>query len=223
MKYYLIILFFAIVILNPAFAQETKNPSLILHTEEVPYYEFNRIARDAVIRELGDIHEISWQATLDNDLMYANPNGNAVIQFYDVTSSEKFVEVGMGSPPDQKFWIAAQLPDSGYVVVHDMLERGWTPDARIIVSYSDQGGLTVNNGIRIVVSNLDIGVFAIDSYSVFGMESSTDPPAVNSGSVEIELLSGDPAQNVFHFFPFFVTAAVGAIVGILFLTKKRSS
>ena len=62
----------------------------------------------------------------------------------------------------------------------------------------------MNNGGRIVVTNLDIGVFAIDSYSVHGLEGSTDPPAVNSGSMIVEFLSGDPAKNVsllcIHFF-----------------------
>jgi len=210
-KFYLGILFL-LVIVNPAFAQEI-NPSLVLLTEEIPYDEFNKMARDTVIVELEDVHEKSWQITIYNNLIYENPNGNAVIRFYDVTSSEEFIEIGMGSPPDYKFWIAAQLPDVGYVVIHDMLERGWTPDAKVIASYTDQGGFTVNNGLRIVVTNLDIGVFAIDSYSVHGMESSTDPPAINSGDLVVEFLSGDPAQNIFHFYPFYVTAAVGIIAG----------
>ena len=222
MKYYIIIIFFSLVLVNPVFGQETKNPSLTVHTEVIPFYEFNRVARDLVVVDFDDIHEISWQITIDNDLMFANPNGNAVLRFYDVTETVKFIEIGMGSPPDQKFWIAAQLPDIGYVVIHDMLTRGWIPDARIIASYTDRGGFTVNNGIRIVVTNLDIGLFALDSYSVHGMESSTDPPAVNSGSLEFEILSGDPGQNIFHLFPFYVTAAVGVIAGILFLTKKRT-
>ncbi len=82
--------------------------------------------------------------------------------------------------------------------------------------------MTVNNGARIVVSNLDIGEFVINSYSVFGMESSTDPPAVNSGSMNIEFISGDPAKNPFAFIPFYIAAGVGIIVAILYLTKKRS-
>jgi len=221
MKYILAILLLAIILFNPAFAQ-SKNPSLIVHNEEVPYYDFNRVARDTVIMEFDDVHEISWQITLENDLMYANPDGNAVLRFYDVSGPEMFIEIGMGSPPDHKFWIAAQLPDVGYVVIHDMLERGWTPGAKPIIAYTDQAGMTINNGLRIVVSNLDIGVFAIDSYSVHGMESSTDPPAINSGNLKFELLSGDPGKSPFHLFPFYVTAAVAAIVGILFLTKKRS-
>ena len=219
---YVIILLVTIPLLNPAFAQEIANPSLIVYNEEVPYYDFNRVARDTVIMELGDIHKISWQVLLYNDLMYANPDGNAVVRFCDISGPETFLEIGMGSPPDHKFWIAAQLPDVGYVVIHDMLDRGWTPDAKLTVSYTDRAGMTVNNGLRIVVSNLDIGVFAIDSYSVHGMESSTDPPAVNTGSLKMEFLSGDPGESIYHLFPFYVTAVVGAIAGILLWTKKRS-
>lgn len=223
MKCFLMIGVLTIILVNPAFAQEQKNPSLIIHTEEVSYDEFNKIARDVSIINLANTHAVSWQVTIDNNLQYANPNGNAVLRFYDAEIEEKFIEIGMGSPPDHKFWIAVKLPNTGYVLIHTVLERGWTPNAKSIISYTDQAGLTVNNGLRIVVSNLDVEGFAIDSYSVYGMESSTDPPAMNSGSLEMEFLSGDPAKNPFHLFPFYVTAAVGAIAGILFLTKKRSS
>jgi hypothetical protein len=58
---------------------------------------------------------------------------------------------------------------------------------------------------------------------VHGKDGSTDPPAVNSGSMEIEFLSGDPAKNVFAFFPFYVAIGLGIIVAVLILTKKRSS
>ena len=89
------------------------------------------------------------------------------------------------------------------------------------MSYTDRAGLTVNNGARIVVTNLGIGVFAIDSYSVHGMEGSTDPPAVNSGSMIVEFLSGDPAKNVIAMFPFYIAVGIGVVVGVLYLTKKR--
>ena len=84
-----------------------------------------------------------------------------------------------------------------------------------------RSGLTVNNGARIVVTNLDIGIFQVESYSVHGMEGSTDPPAINSGIMHVEVLSGDPGQNMFAFFPFVVAAGVGILVGTLYLTKKR--
>ncbi len=129
----------------------------------------------------------------------------------------------MGPQPDNKFWVAVQTPKEGYIVVHRDLDRGWYPQAKSIISFTDRAGLTVNNGARIVVTNLDIGEFAINSYSVHGMQGSTDPPAVSSGSMIIEFLSGDPAKNTFALFPFYMAAGIGAIViTLLVFTKRRS-
>ena len=222
MKYLLALIFVTGFSIIPVFAQDVKNPSLIIDTIEIPSSEFNRVLRDAPIVNLDDIHITSWQLTIDNNLIYANPNGNAVLRIYDQESPNEFIEMGMGSQPDNKFWVAVQTPKEGYVVVHRDLDRGWYPNAKSIMSYTDRAGLTVNNGARIVVTNLDIGTFAINSYSVHGLEGSTDPPAVNAGSMIIEFLSGDPAKNVFALLPFYIAAGVGVIVGALFLTKKRS-
>jgi hypothetical protein len=221
-KYLFAIILLAGIFVSPAFAQETNNPSLIIDTLEIPSDEFNTIVREAPIRVLDDVHAVSWQVTIDNNLLYANPDGNAVLRLYDQENRDEFIEMGMGSQPDNKFWVAVQTPKEGYIVVHRDLDRGWYPEAKSIISFTDRAGLTVNNGARIVVTNLDIGEFAIHSYSVHGMEGSTDPPAVSSGSMVIEFLSGDPAKNVFALFPFYVAAGMGVIVGILFLTKKRS-
>ena len=222
MKYFLILILFAGFLITPAFAQEEKNPSLIIDQIEITAKEFNTVLRDSKIINLDEIHAISWQVTIDNNLLYANPNGNAVLRLYNQQYNDRFIEVGMGSQPHNKFWVAVTTPKEGYIIVHKDLERGWYPEAKSIISYTDKAGLTVNNGARIVVTNLDIGIFAIDSYSTHGMESSTDPPAINSGSLILDFLSGDPAKNVYAFFPFYVAAGVGVIVAILFLTKKRS-
>jgi hypothetical protein len=221
-KYLFAIILLAGIFVSPAFAQENKNPSLIIETLEIPSDEFNTVLREAPIRVLDDVHAVSWQVTIDNNLLYANPLGNAVLRLYDQENRDEFIEVGMGPQPDNKFWVAVQTPKEGYVVVHRDLDRGWYPEAKSIISFTDRAGLTVNNGARIVVTNLDIGEFAVHSYSVHGMEGSTDPPAVSSGSMIIEFLSGDPAKNVFALFPFYVAAGMGVIVAILFLTKKRS-
>ena len=222
MKYLIALILFSGFLISPSFAQEAKNPSLTLETIEIPAMEFNKISRDAVVTQLDKTHEVSWQMTIDNNLIYANPNGNAVLKVYEKDDPDRFIEVGMGSQPDKKFWVAVKTEKEGYVVVHRDLERGWYPETKSIVSYTERAGLTVHNGARIVVTNLDIGKFAFDSYSVHGMDSYSDPPAVNSGSIIIEFLSGDPAKNVFALFPFYVVGAVGLIVGILFLTKRRS-
>ena len=222
MKYILALVLFMGFLITPAFAQEVKNPSLIIDSIEIPADNFNSVLRDAEIVKLDDIHAVSWQVTIDNNLLYANPDGNAVLRLFNQDSEDRFIEVGMGSKPDNKFWVAVTTEKEGYIVVHKDLDRGWYPEAKSIISYTDKAGLTVNNGARIVVTNLDIGVFAIDSYSVHGKDGTTDPPAVNSGSLILDFLSGDPAQNIFAFFPFYVAAGVGIIVAVLFVTKKRT-
>ena len=210
-----------LVMITPAFGQDMKNPSLIIETIEIQSEEFNNIVRESEIIKLDNIHAVSWQVTIDNNLLYSNPNGNAVLRIYDVETHDEFIEVGMGSKPDHKFWVAVQTPEEGYVVIWRDLERGWSPQSKTIVSYTDRAGLTVNNGARIVVTNLDIGVFGIDAYSTHGMEGSTDPPAVNSGVMIAEFLSGNPSENIFALFPFYVAACIGVIVGVLFITKRR--
>ena len=221
MKYIVGLAVFAFLV-TPAFAQEYTNPSLIIDTIEVPHGDFNTVQRDAPVIPLERIHAVSWQVTVDNNLLYAHPGGNAVLRLYDSEDPEKIIEVGMGAQPDHRYWVAVQTPKEGYIVVYRDLERGWPPSAKSIVSYTDRAGMTINNGARIVVSNLDIGVFAIGSYSVHGMEGTTDPPAAYSGSMVLEFLSGDPAKNPFALLPFFIAAGIGGIVGALYLTKKRS-
>ena len=222
MKYLFALILLSGFFISPAFAQDMSNPSLVLDTIEIPAEEFNVVLRDAPIIDLEDDHSISWQVTIDNNLVYSHPNGNAIFRIYDEETLDEFIEVGMGSQPDNKFWVAVQTPKEGYVVVHRDLDRGWYPQTKSIVSYTERAGMTVNNGARIVVTNLDIGVFDVGSYSVHGLEGSTDPPSVNSGSMIIEFLSGDPSKNIFALLPFYIAAGIGVIVGALFLTKKRS-
>jgi hypothetical protein len=221
MKYLIALILFS-GFFTSAFAQEeVKNPSILINTLEIPFEDFNTISRDATIIELEESHAISWNITIDNNLVYTNPDGNAVLKLYD-KNSDKFIEVGMGGPPNEKFWVGVNAEKEGYVIVQSDLERGWYPGAKVALSYTERGGLTVNNGVRITVSSLNIGSFEVGSYSVHGMESPTDPPAVKSGVMIVEFLSGDPSQNVFAFFPFYLAAGIGTLVGVLYLTKRRS-
>lgn len=212
----------ALAFLAPAAAQESQiNPSLSIAEVRVSPDSFNVTARDAAVADLGRTHSTSWQVTLDNDLAYAHPQGTAVMRLYDALREDVFIEVGMGAPPDRPFWVAVQLPEEGYVPIYNDMERGWSSSSKTIVSYTDRAGLTVNNGARIVVTNLDIGTFAIDSYSVHGLAGSTDPPAVASGEYAAEFLSGDPSENIFSLYPFVLAASIGTLVGVLYLTKRR--
>lgn len=206
----------------PVFAQEFTNPSLELQNVSIPPADFNKVESDIVIVPFEKTHAGSWQLTIQNNLLYANPNGNAVLRLYDANVKDKFFEIGMGSPPERKFWVAINLPDQGYVPATRLDKDGWYEGAKIIAAYSDEQGMSIGNGKRIVVSNFNLHDFVIGSYAVYGMVEPTDPPAINSGNFDVEILSGDVSKNPLHYYPFYVTGVVGAIIGVLLILKKRS-
>ena len=226
---YLLIIFLAFTII-PAFGQEPmigdylepSNPSLLIQQTEIPYSEFNKVKSNTVIVDFENIHAGSWQAELHNDLLYGNPDGDAVIRIYDLDAPEKFFEIGMGSHPRYSYWIAAAVPETGYVLLYSAYENGWAPGNPTKITYSEQNGLFVDNGLRTVLSNLDISPFAIKSYSVHGMKGSTDPPAVTDGVFTVKIISADYGENPLSLFPFIVTGIIGAGVIVLIFSKKRS-
>ena len=225
-----ILLIFLTLTVTPAFAQapmigdylDSTNPTLQIQATEIPYYDFNKVKHDLVILEFESMHKGSWQAELHNDLLYGNPNGNAVIRIYDAESTDKFFEIGMGSHPNNKYWIAAQVPETGYVMLHTDYENGWVQGKPTKITYSEQSGLTIDNGLRTVLSNLDLSPFAIKSYSVHGMEGSTDPPATVAGTYHVKIMSAEYGENPLSLFPFVVTGILGLVVVVLIISKKRS-
>jgi len=219
----LLILLFLVGLIIPVYAQEYANPSLLLETISVPAQDFNKIREGAKIIPLKSEHPVSWQVTIQNDLIYANPNGNAILRLYDAKIENKFVEIGMGSPPERKFWVALNFPEEGYLPATRIDKNGWFDGAKVIAGYGDAQGITVNNGQRIVVSGIDLKNFVVGGYSVYGMNEPTDPPAINSGTFTVDVLSGDASKNPFHYYPFFVAGGVGALIGVLLLTKRRAS
>ena len=228
MKYLFII--FLVFTAIPAFAQEPIigdylqpiNESLLIQQTEISYLEFNKVSSNAVIKEFESMHENSWQAELHNDLLYGNPEGDAVIRIYDSENTGKFFEIGMGSHPRYSYWIAADVPETGYVLLYSAFENGWAPGKPTKITYSEQTGLTVDNGLRTVLSNLDISPFTIKSYSVYGMKGTTDPPAVTDGIFTVKIISADYGKNPFAIFPFVVTGIIGVVVAVLIFSKKRS-
>ena len=230
MKYLLLVFLTLTVTITPAFAQDPKigdyldlsNPSLLIQETEIPFSEFNKILRNLTIVEFENTHDGSWQAELHNNLLYGNPNGNAVIRIYAAQTTDKFFEIGMGSHPMSKYWVAAQVPETGYVLLHTDYENGWVQGKPTKITYSEQNGLTVDNGLRTVLSNLDLSPFTIKSYSVYGMEGSIDPPATTAGTYYVKIISADYGENSLSIFPFVVTGIIGIIVAVLIISKKRS-
>jgi len=208
--------------LFPAFAQSPMNKSENLDAIEVPFSAFNVVSHNATIFNLEHEHATNWQIEIQNKLLYANPNGNAVVRLYDISSAEKFVEIGMGSQPDYKFWVAVNTPEDGYFVIHEDRTDGWSPDKVITVQHSSNSGLSVTVGPKTVVDQLDVNDFTIKTFSVYGMGSTTDPPATNSGNMTLNFLSGDPAQSPIFYMPMVILAGTAALIIVLVKTKKRN-
>lgn len=221
-KIHLLALSVFVLVFLPAHAENFSNPSLIYQTIDVSPNEFNKVSHDAVITKLDKTHAGSWQIIIENKLVYGNPKGSAIMRFYDADNPDKFIEVAMDSPSDRRLWVGLQLSGEEYIPVTHVDKEGWSDDSKIILAYNDAQGVSISNGKRVVVTNLDLKGFSVNAYSVYGMEESTDPPAINSGKFTIEILSGDVSKNPFHYYPFYVSGIVAAIIGILLLIKKRS-
>ncbi len=206
----------------PVYAQQsTMNKSEHYDSIEIPSEAFNVVRDNATIITLPHEHVTNWQLALDNKLTYSNPHGNAIIRLYEDPKDAKFIEVGMGSPPDYRLWIAVNTPEDGYFLIHDEKTGGWSPGQTVTVQHSSNGGLSASIGQQVLVDNLDVAGFTVRDIEVAGLDSISDPPTVSSGNVAINIVSGDPAANPIFYMPFIVVGITGALIGVLIKSKKR--
>src|SRR5574337_1375115 len=218
----LILVLLLVTPLLPVYAQQsTMNKSVHYDTVEIPSGAFNVVRDNATIIKLPNEHVTNWQLTIENKLTYSNPNGSAIIRLYEDPKIEKFIEVGMGSPPDRRLWMAVNTPEDGYFLIHEEKTRGWSPGQIVTVQHSSNGGLSASIDQQVLVDNLDVAGFTVRDLEVAGMDSSTDPPTTSGGTVSVNIVSGDPAANPIFYMPFIVVAVTGALIGVLIKTKKR--
>ena len=221
-SFVLVVLLLGITFL-PAYAQQsTMNKSERYDVVDVPFSAFNVVKNNATIFKLPHEHVTNWQITIENKLMYANPDGNAIIRLYEDPDKQKFIEIGMGSPPDYKFWTAVNTPEDGYFVVQQPQKLGWSPGKVATITHSSNSGLSVSVGQKVMVDNLDIAGFTVRDFTVYGMGSISDPPATNSGIVTLSIVSGNPAENPIFYMPFIVLGGTVVLIAFLLKTKKRT-
>ena len=207
----------------PVYAQEsTMNKSERYDFLQVPYTAFNVYSKNATLFKLDHEHVTNWELEMQNKLQYTNQEGNVVVRLYEDINTPKFIEIGMGGPPDYRFWVAVNTPEDGYFMIHDEKKIGWTPDKLITATHSSSGGLTVSVGSKEAVSNLDVAGFTMREFTVSGMNSASDPPPVESGALTFSILSGDPSQNIIFYMPFMVLAVIVTLIVVLLKTKKRT-
>jgi len=221
-SFVLVVLLLGIAFL-PAYAQQsTMNKSERYDVVDVTFSAFNVVKNNATIFKLPHEHITNWQIAIENKLTYANPDGNAVIRLYEDPDKQKFIEIGMGSPPDYKFWTAVNTPEDGYFVIQQPQKLGWSPGKIVTITHSSNSGLSVSVGQKVMVDNLDIAGFTVRDFTVYGMGSISDPPATNSGSVTLSIVSGNPAENPIFYMPFIVLGGTVVLIVVLLKTKKRT-
>jgi hypothetical protein len=189
---------------------------------DVPASAFNVVRDDATAFRLAHEHVTNWELEIQNKLIYENPNGSAVIRLYEDLTQQKYIEIGMGSPPDHRFWVAVNTPQDGYFLIHDEKTGGWIPGQIITVTHSSNSGLSVSAGPDVKVDSLDIAGFTVRAFTVYGMDSTTDPPAVNSGNVTLSFVSGNPSANPIFYMPTILLVGTAALIIVLMKTKKRT-
>ena len=218
----ILLVFLLFIPLLPVYAQQsTMNKSEQYDLVDVPFSAFNVVRNDATVFRLAHEHATNWELEIQNKLTYENPNGNAVIRLYEDLTKQKYIEIGMGSPPDHRFWVAVNTPEDGYFLIHDDKTDGWVPGQVVTVTHSSNSGLSVSAGSSVKVDSLDIAGFTVRAFTVYGMDSTTDPPAVNSGNVTLSFVSGNPAANPIFYMPTILLAGTAALIIVLMKTKKR--
>src|SRR5574340_706175 len=218
----LLLVFLLFITLLPVYAQQsTMNKSEQYDFVDVPANAFNVVKTDATVFRLAHEHATNWELEIQNKLIYENPNGTAVIRLYEDLTQQKYIEIGMGSPPDHRFWISVNTPQDGYFLIHDDKTDGWTPGQVVTVSHSSNSGLSVSVGPDVKVDRLDIAGFTVRAFTVYGMDSATDPPAVNSGNMTLSFVSGNPSANPIFYMPTILLVGIGALIVVLMKTKKR--
>ncbi|MGI0073516.1 MAG: hypothetical protein ACREA3_06870 [Nitrosotalea sp.] len=218
-----LLVFLLFIPLLPVYAQQsTMNKSEKYDLVDVPGSAFNVVKDDATVFRLAHEHVTNWELEIQNKLVYENPNGTAVIRLYEDLTQQKFIEIGMGSPPDHRFWVAVNTPQDGYFLIHDENTGGWVPGQVVTVTHSSNSGLSVSAGPDVKVDSLDIAGFTVRAFTVYGMDSATDPPAVNSGNVTLSFVSGDPVANPIFYMPTILLVGTAALIIVLMKTKKRA-
>src|SRR5690242_258289 len=99
----------------PVYAQEsTVNKSEHYDSVLVPYSAFNVNVKNATVFKLEHEHVNNRKLEMQNKLQYTDQEENAVVRLYEHLDTPKFIEIGMGGPPDYQFWVAVNTPENGY-------------------------------------------------------------------------------------------------------------
>ncbi|MDW0204012.1 MAG: hypothetical protein QOK54_01600 [Nitrososphaeraceae archaeon] len=197
---------------------KTKNSERFV----VDYDASNAYRRQPLVYDFSKPIPTNWQLTIQNNLTYSNSeNAKTVIKIQEPAPSEKFIELAMFGDKTRKFWAAINTNESGYIRVYEREKDGWSRDQPIFVAHANNQGLTITNGKRIIIDKLSVNDFVVGSVSIYGKDETTDPDNSNSGTISFDIIFGNPAESPLYYLPLITISAIGSIILVLIIRKKR--
>lgn len=187
----------------------------------VPFSASNTDRKNPVIYNYEIPKDVSWILSIENNMTYNNSSeSKTIIKLMENQPSEKFIELAMFEQ-NEKFWIAVNTNESGYIRVHEQDTDGWSRDEPIMVAHANNQGLTVTNGKRIVIDRLSLDGFSLGSIAIYGKDDTDSPINTLDGYLSFDLTYGNPRDSPLYFLPIIMLVLVGGIVFYLLKIKKR--
>lgn len=187
----------------------------------LPFSASNTDRKNPVIYTYDTPIDVSFILGITNNMTYNNSSeAKTIIKLMENPPSEKFIELAMFEQND-KFWVAVNTNESGYIRVHEQDIDGWSRDEPLMVGHANNQGLTVTNGKRIVIDRLSLDGFNLGSIAVYGKDEANSPINTLDGYLSFDLLYGDPRDSPLYFLPIIMLIIVGAVVFLLLKFKKR--
>ena len=187
----------------------------------VPFSASNTDRKNPVIYTYEIPKDVSWILGIENNMTYNNSSeSKTIIKLMENQPSEKFIELAMFEQ-NEKFWIAVNTNESGYIRVHEQDTDGWSRDEPIMVAHANNQGLTVTNGKRIVIDRLSLDGFSLGSTAIYGKDDTDSPINTLDGYLSFDLTYGNPRDSPLYFLPVIMLVLVGGIVFYLLKIKKR--
>jgi hypothetical protein len=185
----------------PFSASNTDRKNPVIHTYEIP-------------------KDVSWILSIENNMTYNNSSeAKTIIKLMENKPSEKFIELAMFEQ-NEKFWVAVNTNESGYLRVHEQDTDGWSRDEPIMVAHANNQGLTITNGKRIVIDRLSLDGFSLGSIAIYGKDDTDSPINTLEGYLSFDLLYGNPRDSPLYFLPIVMLVLVGGIVFYLLKINK---
>ena len=187
----------------------------------VPFSASNTDRKNPVIHTYEIPKDVSWILNIENNMTYNNSSeAKTIIKLMENKPSEKFIELALFEQ-NEKFWVAVNTNESGYIKVHEQDTDGWSRDEPIIVAHANNQGLTITNGKRIVIDRLSLNGFSLGSIAIYGKDDTDSPINTLDGYLSFDLLYGNPRDSPLYFLPIVMLVLVGGLVLYLLKIKKR--